>query len=345
MSVSSPRATANADLPVRLGRFIIRKELGRGSLGIVYLAHDPVIDRLVAVKTLRPRLSHTERKRYEEQFINEARAAGQLAHAHIVVIHDVASEGSMPFMAMEYLQGREVSKMLEDGEHFTPDDVASIGWKIADALDHAHQRGVVHRDIKPANIFLVDDHQPKVMDFGIARIPNRLTETPTKEDATPTLFHDNLLGTPNYMSPEQANGQPVDPRTDIYSLGAVMFEMLTGHKPFQASDTEKLLQQITSRRPLAPHKLASNIPLALSRIVSRAMHKDPEKRYQRAAEMALDIKRHLTLARREQRRPAADSILASNEEKQRTTMLWPLIALGCATAMISYASWQVLSMH
>ncbi|WP_293776506.1 serine/threonine-protein kinase [uncultured Oxalicibacterium sp.] len=342
MSASPHRITSSNDLPVRLGRFIIREELGRGSLGIVYLAHDPVIDRLVAIKTLRPRLGHTERQLYEEQFINEARAAGQLSHANIVVIHDIGSEGSTPFMAMEYLHGREISKMLEDGERFTPDDVASIGWKIADALDHAHQHGVVHRDVKPANIFLVDDHQPKIMDFGIARIPNRLSETPAKGEATPTLFHDNLLGTPHYMSPEQANGQAVDPRTDIYSLGAVMFEMLTGHKPFEASDTEKLLQQITSRRMLAPHKLASDVPLALSRIVSKAMHRDPEKRYQRAAEMALDIKRHLTLARREQRRLPTDEETSAIVETRRPALLWPLIGLACAAAMIVYARWPML---
>lgn len=340
--MTSPTARSSFsghETPTRLGRFVVQEEIGRGSSGIVYLAHDPVIDRLVAVKTLRSRLTPLERAQYEQQFINEARAAGQLSHANIVVIYEFSNEGGHAFIAMEYLRGCEVSKMLEDGYRFSSDDVSSISWKLADALDHAHRRGVIHRDIKPSNIFLIDDHQPKIMDFGIARIPNRLIERTRHGDMPATLFHDNLLGTPNYMSPEQASGQAVDPRTDIYSLGAVMYEMLTGHKPFHAPDTEKLLQQITTRSALAPHKLSSAIPLALSKIVIKAMHKDPEKRYQTAADMALDIKRHLTRTRRDQRRALdADrsTLPANSDEVEEPRIFWPLIGVMMAITIVVY---------
>lgn len=338
-SPSARSSLANNEMPSRLGRFVIQEEIGQGSSGVVYLAHDPVIDRQVAVKTLRSRLTHAERMQHEQQFINEARAAGQLAHAHIVVIYEVSTESNHAFIAMEYLNGSEVSKMLENGYRFSTEDVASIAWKLADALDHAHRRGVIHRDIKPSNIFLTEDHQPKIMDFGIARIPNRLLERPRHGDMPATLFHHNLLGTPNYMSPEQASGQAVDPRTDIYSLGAVMYEMLTGHKPFHASDTEKLLQQITSRSSvLAPHKLSSDIPLALSKIVIKAMHKNPEKRYPSAAAMALDIKRHLTRTRRIQRRTPEAGITtpASNEEVSTPRVFWPLVGVIVAIMIVLY---------
>jgi len=327
------------ETPARLGRFVVQEEIGRGSSGIVYLAHDPVIDRLVAIKTLRSRVTPVERAQYEQQFINEARAAGQLSHANIVVIYEVSNEGNHAFIAMEYLRGCEVSKMLDDGYRFSTDDVASISWKLADALEHAHRHGVIHRDITPSNIFLIDDHQPKLMDFGIARIPNRLIEHTRHGDMPATLFHDNLLGTPNYMSPEQATGQAVDPRTDIYSLGAVMYEMLTGHKPFHAADTEKLLQQIANRSALAPHKLSSDIPLALSKIVLKAMDKNTEKRYQTAGAMALDIKRHLTRTRREQRRTVdADrsTLPANSDDAQETRVLWPLIGVLVAITIVAY---------
>ena len=217
----------------RIGRFYITRELGRGTVGCVYLGHDPVIGRDIAIKTYNPRLTPAERHRHEQQFINEARAAGLLSHPHIVTVYDASIENGTTYIAMEYLRGRELDKLLDSGHRFTPDDVASIVWKIADALDHAHQREVIHRDVKPANIFMVTDDQPKLVDFGIARAPNRVADKNANPDDPVTLLMGNrLLGTPNYMSPEQATGKPVDARTDIYSLGAVMCEMLWGANPF-----------------------------------------------------------------------------------------------------------------
>lgn len=328
----------------RIGRFSIQHELGRGSIGVVYLGHDPIIDRAVAIKTFRSRLSPVERKQQEQQFINEARAAGRLAHSNIVTIYEAASEGDATYIAMEYLQGRELNKLLDAGHRFTPNEVASIAWKIAEALDHAHQHGVVHRDIKPANIFLVADQQPKIVDFGIARTPNRISDQPQNDAEPHTLFQDNILGTPNYMSPEQALGQTADARSDIYSLGAVMYEMLTSSKPFQAEDTDKLLHQIAYKAVAEPHLVNTSVSSALSKIVVKAMQKKPDKRYQNADEMALDIKRYLTRARREHARTSKPTIEvaqpANSPEFHRTRLFWPLCGIVIATIVAAYSLWM-----
>ncbi|MGH8806565.1 MAG: serine/threonine-protein kinase [Noviherbaspirillum sp.] len=295
--------TPGAPAISRIGRFYLTRELGRGTVGCVYLGHDPVIARDVAIKTFIPELTPAERNRYEQQFINEARAVGRLSHPHIVTIYDASSEGGSTYIAMEYLQGTELNQLLANGRRFTPDEVASIAWKIADALDHAHRHDVIHRDIKPANIFMINDDHPKLVDFGIARAPNRLPAKQVTAGEPLTIFGDNkLLGTPNYMSPEQASGKPVDALTDIYSLGAVMYELLTGSKPFQADSADKLLLQIAYKAPPVPKEIDARIPEALSRIVMKAMSKRPEKRYQTAEKMALDIKHYLLRERRERRR-------------------------------------------
>lgn len=304
LMTAQPAAPATANLAItRIGRFYLTRELGRGTVGCVYLGRDPVIDRDIAIKTFNPRLTPAERSRYESQFINEARAAGRLAHPHIITIYDASSEGGTTYVAMEYLQGRGLHRMLDSGHRFKPDDVASIIWKIADALHHAHQHEVVHRDIKPSNIFMVNDDQPKLIDFGIARAPNRVADRQANADEQFTMFHANkMLGTPNYMSPEQALGKPADARSDIYSLGAVMFEMLVGRTPFRSDSADKLLQQIAYKAPPAPHEIDAKIPLALSEIVMRAMSKRPEKRYQDAEQMAFGLKRYLLNQRRAHRR-------------------------------------------
>lgn len=311
----------------RIGRFYITRELGRGSVGCVYLGHDPVIGRDVAIKTFHPRPGLAEKSGPEQQFINEARAAGRLSHPNIVTIYDASIEGGSTYIAMEYLQGRELSKLLDDGHRFKPDEVVSIVWKIADALAHAHTHEVIHRDVKPANIFMVKNDQPKLVDFGIARCPNRLTDTPADADHPYTLFRNNLLGTPNYMSPEQACGKPVDARTDIYSLGAVMYEMLIGRKPFQCDDSDKLLQQIAYKAPQSPYEIDPRIPLILSQIVMKAMSKRPEKRYPSAEAMALDLKRYLVRERRARRRiqipvPALDREDASLNSLEPRKIVW-----------------------
>jgi len=325
----------------RIGRFTVIRELGRGAIGVVYLAHDPVIDRQIAIKTFHPKLSQIERKRHEEQLINEARAAGRLSHPHIVTIFDANTEGGLTYIAMEYLKGRELSRLLAREHPFEINDIAAIIWKIAEALDYTHRNGVVHRDIKPANIFMVAENQPKIVDFGIARSPNRVADQLAKADDAPyTLFHNNILGTPTYMSPEQACGEAADARSDIYALGAVMYEMLAGRKPFQSRDTEKLLQMIALKTPPAPHEVNPEVPEALSQIVMKAMQRRPEKRYQHAHEMANDIKRHMVTARRSQ--PARPKQEKENNAAgaTRTLLTWlaslaGLLALAGGLAMLA----------
>jgi serine/threonine protein kinase len=283
-------ATPNSN---RVGRYYLVRKIGRGSFGTVYVARDPVIDRNVAIKTRTAGPSAASNKQAEEQFINEARAAGRLNHPNIITIFDASNEGGAIFIAMEYLQGSELSKLLDAGTQFSATDTAGICWKLADALAHAHKNGVVHRDINPSNIFMVAGNQPKIFDFGIARAPNRLQDQHSDEDDAPfTLFQNNLIGTPNYMSPEQATGRQVDHLTDIYSLGAVMYEMLAQRKPFQSETTEKLLEAIAHKAPPAPHEINKAVPPGLSQIVMKAMSKRPEKRYQNAQEMAQDIENY-----------------------------------------------------
>jgi len=342
-AVFSPSLPANS----RIGRFCITRELGRGTAGCVYLAHDPVIARDVALKTFNPRLSFAEKARFEQQFINEARAAGRLSHPHIVTVYDAVNEGGTTYLAMEYLQGRELNRILESGHRYTPDEVASITWKIADALHHAHVNEVIHRDIKPSNIFMVKDDHPKLIDFGIARSPNRLADRHAPVDEPYTMVRDNkLLGTPNYMSPEQAAGKAIDTRTDIYSLGAVMYEMLTGRTPFNAERADKLLQQIAYKAALPPAEVDTRVPGSLSHIVMKAMAKRPEKRYQTAEELALDLKRYLLKERRARKSmriaipavpPSSDGESVSVHAKaDMRAMVIGAMAVAVAVACVAY---------
>jgi len=339
MTAPSAAAPTYANTAVtRVGRFYLTRELGRGTVGCVYLGRDPVLDRDIAIKTFNPRLTPAERNRYENQFINEARAAGRLAHPHIITIYEASSEGGTTYVAMEYLQGRGLHRVLDSGIRFRPVEVATIAWKLADALSYAHQQGVVHRDIKPANIFMVRDEHPKLIDFGIARAPNRIADQPVGAEEQYTLYQpDKMLGTPNYMSPEQALGRPADERSDIYSLGAVMFEMLVGRTPFRSESAHKLLQQIAYKAPPAPHEIDAKIPLALSQIVMRAMSKRPEKRYQNAEQMALDLRRYTLKQRRAQQHiPIALAPLAAPDTRGeppavRRQLRWiAVLSLGVA---------------
>ncbi|MBC7405646.1 MAG: serine/threonine protein kinase, partial [Cytophaga sp.] len=261
----------------RVGRFSITDKLGKGANGTVFLGHDPVIDRAVAIKILGPVIGIADKKQREKHFINEARAAGRLSHPNIVTIYDASSEGGTTFIAMEFLQGQDLRELMAGGRRFNIIEIANIISKVAAALAYAHENGVIHRDIKPANIFILPNNQPKVVDFGIARAPSRILD----DDGQPaqTLFNNNVMGTPNYMSPEQAMGQQVNAMTDVYSLGALMYEMLTLQKPFQSNDIDKLLDQIAHKTPKSPSEISPNIPEKLSFIVMKAMQKDPALRY------------------------------------------------------------------
>jgi Protein kinase domain len=267
----------------KLGRYRITTELGRGAMGAVYRASDPLIEREVAIKTLLPDLPAEILDEVRERFLREARSAGRLNHPNIVTIFDVGEDGGVAYIAMELLEGRSLQQMLRAEPRLPYAAAADIAAQVADALDHAQHYRIVHRDIKPANIMVSASGRCKLTDFGIAYVP---TSSMTQTGAT--------LGSPKYMSPEQVAGVPLDGRADIFSLGVVLYEMLTGRNPFvRDSDTSPL--QVMHRISIEPHRplreLDPALPPMFDAIVGRALAKKPQDRYARAADMAQDLRK------------------------------------------------------
>jgi serine/threonine-protein kinase len=263
----------------QLGRYRIVSELGRGAMGIVYRAEDPLLNRTVAIKCIILMDDPAVRADYEARFFQEAKAAGGLNHPNLVTIHDVGREGDIAYMAMELLEGTDLRALIERGAVPLP-LALEIMAQAADGLAHAHEHGVVHRDIKPGNIMIVRGRVAKVMDFGIARV--RASDVKTQTGA--------ILGSPRYMSPEQVTGQPADRRSDIFSLGVVLYELATGEPPFTAPTVTQLMHLIASATPRAPSATNPGIPPMLDLIVARALQKQPAQRYQSAADLAADLR-------------------------------------------------------
>lgn len=265
-----------------LGRYQIVGELGRGAMGVVYKGEDPKIRRTVAIKTVM--LSDFDQDMLEEmksRFFREAESAGLLTHPNIVTIYDCGEEHDLAYIAMEYLHGEDLEAFTKKENLFPLRETLAIVAQVADALDYAHAKGIVHRDIKPANIMrLKETNDVKVTDFGIARI--------TASSKTKTGV---ILGTPSYMSPEQIAGKKVDGRSDIFSLGVVLFEMLTGEKPFHGDDMTSLMFNIAKERHAPPTTINPKIPSVVEKIIDKALVKDPEKRYARAGQMAEHLKK------------------------------------------------------
>jgi serine/threonine-protein kinase len=259
----------------RVGRYRILSELGRGAMGIVYRAEDPAIGRTVAVKTIRlgDFSDPAERERLRERLFREARSAGVLSHPNIVTIYDIAEENETAFVFMEFVDGQALEQMLASGAPLHKRVILDVLRQTAAALDYAHQKGVVHRDIKPANIMVSRDGEVKITDFGVARIVSQqMTQAGT------------ILGTPNYMSPEQIQGIPVDGRSDQYSLAVVAYEMLTGEKPHAADSLPALLYKIAKEEPAAPRRLNPTLPPEADTVFERALAKDPARRYANCTE-------------------------------------------------------------
>ncbi|MHB1245349.1 MAG: serine/threonine protein kinase [Sulfuriferula sp.] len=264
----------------KLGRYEIAAEVGRGAMGTVYKAHDPLIERTVALKTIRIDLSHQAHQLFKERFYREAKSAGRLNHPNIVTIYDVGETDGSAYIAMEYLEGESLDMLLDNHIHLSIERIAHITLQIANGLAYAHQHGVIHRDIKPANIILMRSGRiVKITDFGIAQIPT-----------TEQLSEGSLLGSPRYMSPEQVQGKVVDGRSDVFSLGIVLYEMLTGHAPFTGNDLGTILYNIMNFEPAFPSRIGKNVPEPFDRIVMRALAKRPAERYQTAREMAADLR-------------------------------------------------------
>ncbi len=266
--------------PARIGHYEIRELLGEGAMGRVYLAHDPAIDRPVALKVIHAHLlTDGQDTEILERFRREARAAGRLSHPNIVAVYEYGEENRQPFIAMEYVAGESLKDRLAGGYRFTPAEVRALMGQLLDALACAHRQGVVHRDIKPANILLLPDGRIKITDFGIAHLEDsQLTRTGM------------LVGSPAYMAPEQCMGLPVDPRADLFSAGVVLYELLTGERPFAGQQGTAVIQRIMTAEPDPPSRLNPLLPRRLDQVVLKVLAKKPEARYADATAMkrALD---------------------------------------------------------
>jgi serine/threonine-protein kinase len=257
----------------KLGKFQVRRELGKGAMGVVYEGHDPMIDRVVALKTIRAEnLQGEDAQEQLARFRREAQAAGRLTHPNIVGIYDFGEDAGTYYIAMEFVKGRELQSYLDASERFALPDIVRIMGQLLEALDYSHRQGVVHRDIKPSNIIILADGTAKVADFGIARLESsNLTQAGM------------VLGTPSYMSPEQFMGQTVDGRSDIFSAGVILYQLLTGEKPFTGSLTT-IMHKVLQEDPLPPSKLNVQVPRGFDAVIRTALAKRPDERFQTARE-------------------------------------------------------------
>jgi len=272
---------------VKAGRYDLREELGRGAMGVVYKGFDPTIGRNVAVKTLRLTEAGTGLTREEliGRFQTEARAAGLLTHPNIVVIYDAGEEDGLFYITMEFVEGRSLQSLIDAQQTFPVSRVLKLMEQVCSALDFAHQHSVVHRDIKPANLMLTSDDIIKITDFGTAKI---------LQFGTAQTAH--VMGTPSYMSPEQVKGKPVDGRSDIFSLGVILYELTTGEKPFPGQNITTVIYKIINEEPIPPRSLDSAIHPGLSAVITRALAKDPAARYQSCSELLAALKNYHDVA-------------------------------------------------
>lgn len=266
----------------RIDKLEVQSTLGRGAMGIVYKAYDPFMDRTVAVKMLRTDvLDSDQREDFSRRFRGEAKAYGRLLHSNIVTCYSYNETESQAYIVMEYVEGKSLREHLDHGTRFSLPQVHEIMLQLLSALAYSHAHGVIHRDIKPANILLTIDGRIKVTDFGIARV----------EAAAATSHTQHVVGSPSYMSPEQFSGRSIDARTDIYSTGLVLYELLTGERPFPNSDVSTALYNVLYSEPEAPSRRNAQISPQLDAVVLKSLQKDPDQRYRTAAAFIDDIDR------------------------------------------------------
>ena len=307
--------------PTKIGRYEIECLVGEGAMAKVYRARDPEIARVVAVKVLKDELCVDEE--YVNRFLREAKAAGAISHPNIVTVFDVGRFGNAPYITMEFLDEKSLADALAEHEKLPIKRVVSIGIQLARALDLAHRRGIVHRDVKPGNILLMEKGETvKITDFGIARLDR-------SEDLQKT-HAGTVLGTPRYMSPEQAAGRPVDGRSDLFSLGVILYELLTGKKAFDSNNVATLMLQIMQKDPEPCRTFAPEVPVSLQRIVSRLLQKRPEQRFQTGEQLAEALERER-------------AAIAAQEEDANRNKFIPLrvrwaISAGAALAMLFLVS-------
>jgi serine/threonine protein kinase len=275
-----------ADALTKAGRYEVVSELGRGSMGVVYEGFDPVIGRRVAIKTmLTEGLTSQEFREFKSRFQREAQAAGALSHPNIVNVFDYGEDSGILYLVMEYLEGKSLEKLVEEQGMLPIETIIPMYDQVCSALDHAHQHSIVHRDIKPANIMILDNGLVKVTDFGIAKMMSMgMTQA------------GQVLGTPNYMSPEQVKGRQVDGRSDIFSLGIILYDLVTGEMPFAGQNITTVIYKIINENPIPPRELDATIHPGLSYVICKALAKSPDERYQTCRELADDLKNFKYLA-------------------------------------------------
>jgi serine/threonine-protein kinase len=282
---SAPDAATAQGLTIgHIGRYALKQRLGEGGLGTVYAAYDPILSRTIAVKTLHLSAAEGDRAALDALFLNEARAAAGLNHPNIVTVYDAGLSEQGVYIAMERLRGRDLRQLLANG--WRPDIVqtAQIVRRVADALAYAHSRGVIHCDIKPANIFMVGRTLPKVVDFGIARVAHGQV-IPALEGV--------VAGSPHYLAPEQLRGETIDRRCDVYSLGVVMYELLTHRKAFNGQNLAEIVEAVQHGSPAPVCDVRPEVPASLSEIVQQAMAREPQSRYRSARELSRDLRQWL----------------------------------------------------
>ena len=311
----------------------ILDKLGEGGMGAVWQARDTRLNRIVAIKTLpADKVADAQRKR---RFMQEAQSASALNHPNIVTIHDIASDNGVDFIVMELVRGKTIDQLISR-RGLRLNELLSYAIQIADALSKAHAAGIVHRDLKPGNIMVTDEGRVKVLDFGLAK----LTEPalPAEDEETRTIKPETedgaIVGTIAYMSPEQAEGKPVDARSDIFSLGAVLYEMATGVRAFQGSSKLSTLSAILRTNPKPPSEVAASVPRDLDKIVARCLRKDPARRFQNMMDLKLaleDLKEDSESGTTEQPAVAA-----------RPKSSLPLVAAAVAAVIAASAAWYFL---
>lgn len=298
------------------GRYRIVKELGKGSMGVVYQAHDPQIDRPVALKVLRP--DRVTSDTFRHRFLKEARAVGRLSHPNIVGIYDIGEDHGTVYISMEFLEGKPLSDLIQQ-ETFTEAESVEVGIQVAEALDYAHRKGIVHRDIKPSNIIIQPDGQVKITDFGIAHVDD--------PEATQQTQAGEILGTPAYMSPEQVLGQQVDGRTDLFSLGVILYELSVGHRPFRGETLATIFRAITNEDPPEPAREKATVSGTLSQTIMKCLDKTPDGRYATGK----DLTEALKTCRRTLEQVQAPDLGVPERPKTGTS---PLVWLACVVLLV-----------
>jgi serine/threonine protein kinase len=316
-----------------LGRYEILGELGRGDMGVVYRAYDPLIDRYVAIKTIDlQKLSDQQKEEYKARFYQEAKAAGRLNHPNIITIYDLGRKGDIAYIAMELMEGPELQDIAAENAPLSIGEKVEIGFQIAAGLAYAHEHGVIHRDIKPSNIMVLRGMHVKIADFGIARMESALWRTQV----------DRIMGSPLYMSPEQVQSHPIGPASDIFSFGIVFYQMLTGKLPFNGETANSVFYKIVNEEPVKPSALNPEIPEILDGIIAKCLAKKPEDRYRNARELIAD----LHACRRQLSPHGDDSNVAAHylDTGARGPRIGKvqIIAIVAATVLLSLAAFVII---